>query len=128
QADSGDSPTPVKRSAGRGSNLRGMIEMLIESFEESPVRHTKLLDAAVGIAVAAEQDAVLILEEELADHDRRPSQVLNGGGEFDVRIGKPVQQRGNLVHVVVQHGKVCVHKARIGVFGVHIFTRLFDYV
>src|SRR6476620_7544884 len=76
QAYAIDSPASVQGRSRRRSQLRGMIEVLVESLEKPPVRHPKLIDAAAGIPVGAEQNAVLILQEKIADHARRAAQVL----------------------------------------------------
>src|SRR5450432_4596456 len=67
QADAGDSPPAMQWSAGRRAQLRRVIEVLVEGLEEPPMRLPELFDAAAGIAVGAEQNAVLILKEKLAD-------------------------------------------------------------
>src|SRR5437660_3060667 len=71
QANARDFPAAMQGGAGGGTQLRRMIEVLIVSLQESPMRHPELVDSTPGIPVGAEQDAVLIFEEELPDHPRR---------------------------------------------------------
>src|SRR5947209_2567208 len=68
KADPVDSAAAVQRGAGGGAKLRRVIEVLVVGLEEPPVRHPELLDPAVRTPVGPEEDAVLILEEERADH------------------------------------------------------------
>src|SRR6266545_5668524 len=62
-----DPPAAVQRRSGGRPQLRGMVEMFVVGLEEPPVRHPELLDAPAWIAIRSEQDAVLVLEKELAN-------------------------------------------------------------
>src|SRR5919201_1308788 len=60
--------------SSRGSKLRRMIEVFVVGLQETPMRDPEFLDAASRIPVRSEQNPVLILEEELANHARRSAE------------------------------------------------------
>src|SRR5215475_10688395 len=128
KADAVDSPAAVQRGAGGRAKLRRMIEVLIEGFEEPPMGLPELFFPAAGIAVGSEEDSILILKEELSNHQGSSAQVLQCSGDFNIGVGILVQQRGDFIHIIVQHGHVRVDEARPWMLGVHVLACFFDHL
>ena len=111
---------------GETPNLRRVLEVFVVGLEEPEVRPEERVGILTRIAVGAEQDAILILDDEVAPEARRAPEVLDRRRRLDHRVGIFLEQRGDPGRIVIEHRHVRVDEDRARVLGVHVLARLFD--
>ena len=128
KADAGDVVAAVARRTAGGADLRRMKEVLVEGLQKPPVRRPEVVDRAARVAVGAEEDPVLVLEEERPPETGRAAQILNRRRRLEVGVGIGVQERREPPRVVVQHRHVAEHETRPGMLREHVLTGVLDHL
>src|SRR5437588_2737744 len=72
----------------RREGALGVRKIFVLGFEEPPIEPHALFGPG---AVGAEEDAVLIFQEEAASRERLPAELGDAAGDFDVEIGIAVE-------------------------------------
>ncbi len=128
KADAVDVVAAVARRTAGGADLRRMKEVLVEGLQKPPVRRPEVVDRAARVAVGAEEDPVLVLEEERPPETGRAAQILNRRRRLEVGVGIGVQERREPPRVVVQHSHVAEHETRPGMLREHVLTGVLDHL